>query len=65
MSSVADKHIRYHEPTSKRCDPAQVKMTAKEQLHELINELSDEDAEVALLVLDRREMIEEWNGNDR
>ena len=35
-------------------------MTAKEQLHELINELSDEDAEVALLVLERREMIEEW-----
>lgn len=36
-----------------------MKMTAKEQLHELINELSDEDAEVALLVLERREMIEE------
>jgi hypothetical protein len=35
-------------------------MTAKEQLHELINELSDEDAEVTLLVLERREMIEEW-----
>jgi hypothetical protein len=35
-------------------------MTAKEQLHEFINELSDEDAEVTLLVLERREMIEEW-----
>jgi hypothetical protein len=35
-------------------------MTAKEQLHELIDELSDEDAEVGLLVLERREMIEEW-----
>lgn len=34
-------------------------MTVKEQLHELIDELSDEDAEVALLVLERREMIEE------